>query len=192
MPGCSCPITPIGLCKPRRPGCRHEMVSEYLHPAASLASFFLMACLRRTLQSASRGFRRWRLLLIDYVRLNPARAGMVAHEPGVGLLDYRWSSLAQEYGVYASQRPTWLAVPEGLELFGYREEARDRRKFVERLEQRAREDGGRVERPHPAFRIPSAGMVLGRAGISGKEAQAGSAGFLQSQLSFVITRARKG
>ena len=86
--------------------------------------------------------------LMDYVHLNPVRAGLVSIDSAKGLLDYRWSSLAQGYGVYASQRPTWLAVPEGLELFGYRDQARDRRKFVERLELRAREDGGRVEGPH--------------------------------------------
>lgn len=86
--------------------------------------------------------------LIDYVHLNPARAGMVDMQNGMGLLDFPWSSLAQGYGVYASERPLWLAAQEGLELFGYKDEMRDRRRFVERLEKRALEDKGRVAGPH--------------------------------------------
>jgi REP element-mobilizing transposase RayT len=86
--------------------------------------------------------------LMDYVHLNPVRAGLVETDSKMGLLEYHWSSLAQGYGIYASQRPVWLAVQEGLELFGYRDEARDRRKFIERLEKRARENGGHVEGPH--------------------------------------------
>lgn len=86
--------------------------------------------------------------LMDYVHLNPARAGLVDVRAGKGLLDFPWSSLAQGHGVFASQRPTWLAVAEGLELFGCRDEARDRRRFIERLEKRALEDKGRVAGLH--------------------------------------------
>jgi REP element-mobilizing transposase RayT len=86
--------------------------------------------------------------LMDYVHLNPVRAGLVDVQKGKGLLDFRWSSLAQGYGVSPRQRPFWLATVEGLELFGYKDEARDRRRFVERLEKRALEDKGRVAGPH--------------------------------------------
>jgi len=86
--------------------------------------------------------------LMDYVHLNPARAGLADPRNGKGLLEFPWCSLAQGYGVAASQRPLWLAGVEGLELFGYKDEARDRRRFVERLEKRALEDEGRVAGPH--------------------------------------------
>ena len=46
------------------------------------------------------------------------------------------------------QRQEWLAVAEGLELFGWSDRAADRRDFVERLEQQAREDEGHVASPH--------------------------------------------
>lgn len=85
--------------------------------------------------------------LMDYVHLNPARAGLASSQRGKGLLDFPWSSLAQGYGVSARQRPRWLAAAEGFELFGFRDEARDRRRFVERLERRAIEDRGRVAGP---------------------------------------------
>jgi putative transposase len=86
--------------------------------------------------------------LIDYVHLNPVRAGLVDVQRGKGALEFPWSSLAQGYGVAASRRPLWLAVVEGLELFGYRDETRDRQRFVERLEKRALEDNGRVRGPN--------------------------------------------
>jgi hypothetical protein len=35
--------------------------------------------------------------LMDYIHLNPVRAKMVSSKQGLGLLDYRWSSLAQGY-----------------------------------------------------------------------------------------------
>ena len=82
--------------------------------------------------------------LMDYVHLNPARAGLVDARSGKGLLDFRWSSLAQGFGVGADRRPFWMAAKEGLELFGHRDRTRDRRQFVERLEKRAIEDDGRV------------------------------------------------
>jgi len=85
--------------------------------------------------------------LMDYVHLNPVRAGLVDVRSGKGLLDFPWSSLAQGYGVAPARRPFWMAAKEGLEVFGYRDQARDRRQFVERLEQRAIEDNGRVAGP---------------------------------------------
>jgi hypothetical protein len=84
---------------------------------------------------------------MDYVHLNPVRAGMVRVGGGKGLLDFSWSSLAQGYGVRANRRPIWLAVREGLELFGYKDDTGDRRLFIERLEKRALEGKGRVAEP---------------------------------------------
>ena len=85
--------------------------------------------------------------LMDYVHLNPARAGLVNWQEGEVLLGYRWSSLQQGYAVIKTKRAPWIAVKEGLELFGYSDKAKDRRGFVERLERRGKE-GLEVEPPH--------------------------------------------
>ena len=77
--------------------------------------------------------------LIDYIHLNPARAGLVDGGKG-SLLDYRWSSLAQGYAVAPSKRPDWLAVEEGLGLFGERDTVSARKRFVGRLDQWSREE----------------------------------------------------
>jgi len=75
--------------------------------------------------------------VVDYVHLNPARAGLV---DGLekGSLDYGWSSLAKGYALPPSKRPSWLAVAEGLELFGQPDSAAGRRRFVEHLDGVAR------------------------------------------------------
>lgn len=85
--------------------------------------------------------------LMDYVHLNPARAGLVKARKGRGLVDFAWSSLAQGYAVASGQRPAWLAAEEGLELFGFKDTASGRRRFVGRLEKRAIEDEGCVAEP---------------------------------------------
>lgn len=72
--------------------------------------------------------------LVDYVHLNPIRAGLVDVEHGKGLLDYEWSSLKQAYGVNASKRPQWSCVDKALRSFGGRDEVRSRRKYISRLE----------------------------------------------------------
>lgn len=86
--------------------------------------------------------------LMDYVHLNPARAGLVRAKKGTGLLDYQWSSLTQGYAVRPGRRAQWLAVEEGLGIFGYADAARERRQFVARLEERAQEDSGEAESPN--------------------------------------------
>lgn len=85
--------------------------------------------------------------LIDYVHLNPARAGIVKSQTGRGLVDYPWSSLAQGYAVAPGQRPLWMAVQKGVELFGFKDTTAGRRKFVERLEKRNTEEEDRVDNP---------------------------------------------
>ncbi len=55
--------------------------------------------------------------LLDYIHLNPARAKMVSSEQGLGLLDYRWSSLAQGYALPPKKRSKWLVVEKGLGIF---------------------------------------------------------------------------
>jgi len=67
-----------------------------------------------------------------------ARAGLVA--PGKpradSVLDYPWSSIAQGYALPPKKRPAWLCADAGLELFGFQDTTRNRRRFVERLDAR--------------------------------------------------------
>jgi hypothetical protein len=81
--------------------------------------------------------------LMDYIHLNPVRAGLVRLGKGKGLLGYRWSSLAMGYGLPPQKRPPWLAVEEGLAMFGLADTTSGRRRMVERLEKRAMEEGAR-------------------------------------------------
>jgi putative transposase len=78
--------------------------------------------------------------LLDYIHLNPVRAGLVAPRREESLLDYSWSSIAQGYGLPPRQRPKWLAAEDGLAAFGCADTAAGRRKYVERLDRRAREE----------------------------------------------------
>jgi putative transposase len=68
--------------------------------------------------------------LLDYIHLNPVRAGVVPTKALSVLLDYPWSSLAKGYAFGPKPRAPWMAADEGLALFRYA----DRRRFVERLE----------------------------------------------------------
>lgn len=79
--------------------------------------------------------------LLDYIHLNPARARLVKLQKGESLLDYPWSSIAGGYALPPSQRAKWLAVEAGLGAFGYTDTTANRRRFVEKLEKRAVEDG---------------------------------------------------
>ena len=59
--------------------------------------------------------------LVDYIHLNPARAGIVSGRRGESVLDYPWSSLARGYALPAGKRPQWLAADVGMERLGYRD-----------------------------------------------------------------------
>jgi REP element-mobilizing transposase RayT len=76
--------------------------------------------------------------LLDYVHLNPARAGLIAAEnpKANSVLDYPWSSIARGYALPPKHRPKWLAADAGMELFGLKDNAKSRRRFVERLDGR--------------------------------------------------------
>jgi len=86
--------------------------------------------------------------LMDYVHLNPARARLIKKDQGLGLLSYPWSSLAQGYALPPEKRKKWMAISEGLALYGYADQAKGRRLFVNRLEKWARENEGEMESPH--------------------------------------------
>ncbi len=91
-------------------------------------------------QPQERGGGDYLKTLMDYIHLNPVRARMVDSEKGLGLLDYRWSSLAQGYALPPKKRSTWLKVEEGLRLFALPDTAAGRRRFIGRLEERVRKE----------------------------------------------------
>ena len=78
--------------------------------------------------------------LLDYLHLNPARAGLVRAKEGGSLADYLWSSVAGGYALNAAKRPPWLAATDGLAIFQLADTASGRRRFVERLDRRAAEE----------------------------------------------------
>jgi len=91
-----------------------------------------------------RGSVVWRDYLrttIDYVHLNPGRAGLVDGGES-SLLGFAWSSAAKGYALPPSKRPAWLVVEEGLELLGCPDTVAGRRRFVERLDGFIREEKG--------------------------------------------------
>jgi len=76
--------------------------------------------------------------LLDYVHLNPARAEIISpgHDKRNSLIDYPWSSIARGYALAPGKRPPWLNAAAGLELFGFGDTVKDRRRFVKRLDGR--------------------------------------------------------
>ncbi len=78
--------------------------------------------------------------LLDYVHLNPARAGLIPMASGGSLRDYPWSSVAVGYALPPGRRAKWLAVEDGLASFGCGDTAAGRRSFVARLDVRALEE----------------------------------------------------
>jgi hypothetical protein len=81
--------------------------------------------------------------LWDYVHLNPARAGLVKVKEGGSVLDYPWSSVAGGFALLPQQRPKWLAAEKAFAILGYEDTAKGRRRMVEHLDGRAREEGKR-------------------------------------------------
>jgi len=75
--------------------------------------------------------------LLDYIHLNPVRAGLVKPESGESVLDYPWSSVAGGCGLLPGRRPRWLAAEDALRAFACPDTAQGRRKWVERLDRRA-------------------------------------------------------
>jgi REP element-mobilizing transposase RayT len=65
--------------------------------------------------------------LLDYIHLNPVRAGVV-HERD-GLEAFGWSSLAAYVG-WPSKRPEWLETDMGFSVVGCKDNAGGRREFL--------------------------------------------------------------
>src|SRR6266481_3565796 len=49
--------------------------------------------------------------LMDYIHLNPVRAGLLRVTRGESVRDYVWSSVAKGYAVPPRRRPIWPALP---------------------------------------------------------------------------------
>jgi hypothetical protein len=81
--------------------------------------------------------------VMDYIRLNPIRAGLIEIGRGQSIRDYPWSSIAHGYALPAMKRPDWPAVKEGLAAASCADTAAARRRFVEYLDRRAKEHGQR-------------------------------------------------
>ena len=82
--------------------------------------------------------------VLDYLHLNPVRAGIVGRRTGKSLLDYRWSSLTGAYLCSPRERPQWANVEMAFSVFGLKDSGAGRRQFLERLEVRGREEPTRT------------------------------------------------
>ena len=67
---------------------------------------------------------------LDYLHLNPVRAGIVGGRSNKSLLDYRWSSLTGAYLCSPRKRSTLAHVELVLSLFGLKDNAAGRRWFL--------------------------------------------------------------
>lgn len=79
-------------------------------------------------------------VVADYIHLNPARAGL-AGGGGGKLAAYEWSSLP---AYRRGKGPPWLVFERVLAAFELAENGRGRRAYVDYLEKRAAEDGGKL------------------------------------------------
>ena len=75
--------------------------------------------------------------LLDYIHLNPVRAGLISIQKQESVKDYPWSSVAGGYALPARRRAPWLACEEGLGAFDPGDNTAGRRQFVARLDRRA-------------------------------------------------------
>jgi REP element-mobilizing transposase RayT len=78
--------------------------------------------------------------LLDYLHLNPVRAGLLKPGRGQSVLDYPWSSVAGGHALAPRRRPRWLASAPAFFAFDCPDTAAGRCQWVERLDARAREE----------------------------------------------------
>jgi REP element-mobilizing transposase RayT len=99
--------------------------------------------------------------LLHYIHLNPVRAALVDPRRGLGLLTYRWSSLAEVYAVATKGRPVWCATERGFAALGCVHSVAGPNVWL-----------GRASRPVAQQHLPPT-LVLGNRGLS-REAAASS------------------
>ena len=86
----------------------------------------------------------------DIVHDDADREMLIEDSPkGLGLLDYRWSSLAHGNALPPGKRSKWLRAEDGLGMFDLPDTTDGRRRFIERLEQRV----SRARRRECGFRL---------------------------------------
>lgn len=84
---------------------------------------------------------RYVATLLDYIHLNPVRAGAIRSRTGKHLLDYHWSSL-RGY-IRKRERPEWLAVQRGFAAKDLEDTVAGRRRLLDELARRAGEGPAR-------------------------------------------------
>ena len=75
--------------------------------------------------------------LLDYIHLNPVRAGIISAARKESVLDYPWSSVAGGYALPPEERAKWFCATKGLAEFGLPDTSEGRRFFVEHLDRRS-------------------------------------------------------
>ena len=75
--------------------------------------------------------------LLDYIHLNPVRAGIISAERKESVMDYPWSSVAGGYSLPPGKRAKWFCAEKGLAEFGLPDTAEGRQLYVEHLDKRA-------------------------------------------------------
>ncbi len=98
------------------------------------------------IENQDAGGKLWRDYLrtaIDYVHLNPGRAGLL-DDVERSCADYEWSSLGQGYRLPPTKRPKWLMVVEGLDLYGEKDTAKGRRELISRYDKWIADEAGIV------------------------------------------------
>ncbi len=81
--------------------------------------------------------------LVDYIHLNPVRAGIIRPEEGQSVMDFPWSSVAGGYALPPGKRAKWLAAEAGLAEHGLPDTAEGRQKYVELLDKRSVLEGAK-------------------------------------------------
>jgi putative transposase len=85
--------------------------------------------------------------LIDYVHLNPVRAGLIDLSGKQSLSDYRWSSLVSGYLAAPRKRVKWMKTEAGYGIVGIKDTLRGRQEYLGRIEAKGREAKGAPKQP---------------------------------------------
>ena len=108
--------------------------------------------------------------LMDYIHLNPVRAGIIKPAEGQSVMDYPWSSVAGGYALAPEKRAKWLAAESGLAEHGLPDTAEGRQRFVELLDRRAVvEDAARSGIPEDSAEVDARRSHLRRGWYWGSE-----------------------
>lgn len=75
--------------------------------------------------------------LLDYIHLNPVRAGIIRPDRKESVMDYPWSSIAGGYALPPEKWAKWFCATKGLEELGLPDTVEGRRLYIEHLDKRA-------------------------------------------------------